>query len=204
MSKAPWPSATSPTPSRQDARSTINRSAFAITAQVLMVCFCGWILVHGDFLILIFLILPAALASMVLALPTLGFEGNKGLIAGAVIALVANLAVVFAGDIERTGEAMVPVMTSMRDTFLVPTHYVTASSAAVEWWPKDSQGRTSETLSRGMCVKVEELYEGGEISSKYSRIVVPNLDGTRYILRSDITWLGSVQRCDENNRFDGQ
>ncbi len=104
MSKAPWPSATSPTPSRQGARSTINRTAFAMTAQVLMVCFCGWILVHGDFLILIFLILPAALASMVLALPTLAFEGNKGLIAGAVIALVANLAVAFAGDIERTGK----------------------------------------------------------------------------------------------------
>ncbi len=96
---------------------------------------------------------------------------------------------------------MVPAMTSMRDYFLVPTHYVTASSAAVEWWPKDSQGRTSETLSHGTCVKVEELYEGGEISSKYSRVSVPGLDGTRYILHTDITWLGSVQRCDENNRF---
>lgn len=204
MSKTPWPSTTSPTPSRQGARSTINRSAFAITAQVLMVCFCGWILVHGDFLVLMLLILPAALISMALALPTLVFEGNKGLIAGAAITLVANLVIAFAEDLDSAGRSMVPAMTSMRDYFVVPTHYVTASSAAVEWWPKDSQGRTSETLSRGACVKVEEFYEGGEISSKYSRIVVPGLDGTRYILRSDITWLGSVQRCDENNRFDGQ
>lgn len=195
---------TPPKPSLQEVRSTINRSAFAITAQVLMVCFCGWILVHGDFLVLILLILPAALISMALALPTLVFEGNKGLIAGAVITLLANLAIAFAEDLDSAGRSMVPAMTSMRDYFLVPTHYVSASSAAVEWWPKDSQGRTSETLSRGMCVKVEEFYEGGEISSKYSRIVVPGLDGTRYILRSDITWLGSVQRCDENNRFDGQ
>lgn len=204
MSKTLWPSTTSPTPSRQGARSIINRTAFAITAQVLMVCFCGWMLVHGDFLILIFLILPAALISMALALPTLAFEGNKGLIAGAIITIVANSAIVFAEGLGATGRSMVPAMTSMRDYFLVPTHYVTASSAAVEWWPKDSQGQTSETLSRGMCVKVEEFYEGGEISSRYSRIVVPGLDGTRYILRSDITWLGSVQRCDENNSFDGQ
>lgn len=204
MSKAPWPSATSQMPSRQGARSTINRTAFALTAQVLMVCFCGWILIHGDFLILIFLILPAALASMVLALPTLAFEGNKGLIAGGVITVVANLAIVFAEDLDAAGRSMVPAITSLRDSFVVPTHYVTASSAAVEWWPKDSEGQTSETLSRGMCVKVEELYADGKTVTDYSRVVVPELDGTRYILRSDITWLGSVQRCDENNRFVSQ
>lgn len=195
---------TPPKPSRQEVRSTLNRSAFAITAQVLMVCFCAWILIHGDFLVLILLILPAALISMALALPTLACEGNKGLIAGAVITLMANLVIAFAEDLDSAGRSMVPAMTSMRDYFLVPTHYVTASSAAVAWWPKVSQGRTSVTLSRGMCVKVEELYEGGEISSRYSRVIVPRLDGTRYILRSDITWLGSVQRCDENHRFVSQ
>jgi hypothetical protein len=204
MSKAPWPSATSQTPSRQGVRSTINRTAFAITAQVLMVCFCGWILVHGDFLILLFLILPAALASIALALPMLAFEGSKGLIAGAVITIVANLAIAFAEDLDAAGRSMVPAMTSMRDTFLVPTHYVATASASVEWWPKDSKGRTSERLSRGMCLKVVELYADGETVTDYSRVVVPALDGTRYILRSDITWLGSVQRCDEHNRFDGQ
>jgi hypothetical protein len=148
--------------------------------------------------------LPAALVSMVLALPTLGFEGNKGLIAGAVITFIANLAIAFAEDLDSAGRSMVPAMTSMRDTFLVPTHYVATSSASVEWWPKDSNGRTSERLSRGMCLKVVELYADGETVTDYSRVVVPALDGTRYILRSDITWLGSVQRCDEHNRFDGQ
>lgn len=204
MPKKPWPSATSPTPSRQGANSTINRSAFAITAQVLMVCFCGWILVHGDFLVLIFLILPAALASMALALPTLAFEGSKGLIAGVVITFVANLAIAFAEDLDSAGRSMVPAMTSLRDTFLVPTHYVASSSAAVEWWPKDSNGRTSKRLSRGMCLKVVELYADGKTITDYSRVAVPALDGTRYILRSDINRLRGVQRCDEHNRFDGQ
>ena len=204
MSKAPWPSATSQTSSRQGVRSTINRTAFAITAQVLMVCFCGWILVHGDFLILIFLILPAALAAMVLALPTLAFEGSKGLIAGAVITIVVNLVIAFAEDLDAAGRSMVPAMTSLRDTFLVPTHYVATSSASVEWWSKDSNGRTSERLSRGMCLKVVELYADGKTVTDYSRVAVPALDGTRYILRSDINRLRGVQRCDENNRFVSQ
>ena len=200
MFKAPWPSATSPAPHRQGDNPTINRTAFAITAQVLMVCFCGWILVHGDLLILILLMLPAALVSMLLAVPTLGFEGRKGWIAGAIITAVANLTIAFAEDLDSTGRSMVPAMTSMRDYFVAPTHYVATSSAAVEWWPKDSKGRTSETLPRGMCVKVEELYEGGEISSKYSRVVVVGYDGTRYILRSELDSLPRGQSCDANNR----
>ncbi|MEP3946150.1 hypothetical protein [Ascidiaceihabitans sp.] len=169
-----------------------------------MICFCGWILVHGDFLVLIFLILPAALISMALALPTLAFEGNKGLIAGGVITVVANLAIVFAEDLDSAGRSMVPAMTSMRDYFIVLTHYVASSSAAVEWWPRDSNGRTSERLSRGMCLKVVELYADGKTVTDYSRVAVPALDGTRYILRSDLIRLRGVQRCDENNRFVSQ
>lgn len=166
-------------------------------------CFCGWILVHGDFLVLIFLALPAALIAMVLALPTLGFEGNKGWIAGAIIIFVANLGIAFSDDFESAGNSMVPAMTSMRDYFVEPTHYVAATSATVEWWPKDSQGRTSETLPNGVCVKVEELFAGDEISSKYSRVVVLGLDGTRYIRRSELERLMSRHRCDDGNRVVG-
>lgn len=201
MPKAPWSPATPPTSSPHQSGLKLNRTAFAITAQILMICLCGWILVHGDFLILILLILPAALASMFLALPPLFIDGQKGWIAGAVITVSVNLVIIFAEDIDHAGRSMIPAMTAARDYFFVPTHFVSEPSTAVEWWPKDSAGRTSETLPQGTCVKVVELMAHGEASG-YSRVVVLGLDGTRYIRLRHLDGLNEVGRhfrCNENN-----
>ena len=191
-----------PQSASQPKKSKLNSTAFKIIAQILMISFCVWIIVHGNLFVLLFLILPAAIISMLLASVTLFLSDRSAMFTAIGLVGVVNIVGFYGENVDRIIQRNSAIQSENRlaeqMANFTPTHYVSDDYVTIQFRPKTSTSPGLDKLSYGHCVQLIELFVS---SSAYSRVIIPNVDRERFIYAPRLTRLAPDQACDANHQL---